>query len=202
MAPQLQLLGRIARLQIQTAPLKLGEKPDQRYDPAALLVVETLTLTAAGAEARRPAGLGGERVLDVHHLQHPQSRQNQGENALSVGFTAHYAALRAHFGEHAALGCAGENIIVATDQRITLDTIRGGLFIQGAAQSALVALDQVQVAAPCLPFTRYMLREPAAGDKLKRSLQFLDGGLRGFYVALAGAGPVTVILGDPVFVAA
>ena len=91
----LQLLGRIARLQIQTAALKTGDKPRERYDPAALLAVETLTLTNAGAEARGP---GGERVLDVHHLRHPQSRQHQGENALSVGFTAHYAAMRERFG--------------------------------------------------------------------------------------------------------
>ena len=195
----LQLLGRIARLQIQTAALKTGDKPRERYDPAALLAVETLTLTNAGAEARGP---GGERVLDVHHLRHPQSRQHQGENALSVGFTAHYAAMRERFGAHVALGCAGENLIVETERRVTLDLVRRGMFIQTPGRPAPVALTRLQVAAPCRPFTRYLLQEPPGSDNLKEALQFLGEGQRGFYAALAEAGPATVALGDLVFVAA
>lgn len=196
----MQLLGPITRLQIQTAALKTGVKPHERYDPGALLVVETLTLTSAGAEARGPHG---EPVLDVHHLRHPQTRQYQGENALSLGFTAHYAAMRARFGAVVAPGCAGENLIVETAQPVTPAQVQGGVFLQTKGRPEPARLAQIQVAAPCRPFTRYLLgAEPAEGEDLKAALQFLGDGRRGFYAALAEAGPVPVALGDLVFVAA
>ena len=72
--------------------------------------------------------------------------------AISVGFTAHYAAMRARFGEHAVLGCAGENIIVETEGRITLDDVSSGFVIQ-TASGAQVELSGGRVAEPCRPFT-------------------------------------------------
>lgn len=190
-------LGRIARLQIQRAPLKTGPKPDQRYDPGALLAVETLTLTTQGAEARGPDGAW---LLDVHHARHPQTRQNNGENALSVGFTAHYARMRERFGAHVELGCAGENILVETGHPVALEQAAGGFVIETAAGTR-VRLGSVLVAAPCRPFTRYLLQQSAEPDRLKAGLHFLDGGMRGFYAALPQAEPAVVSVGDTVYLA-
>lgn len=198
MEPQLQLLGPIVRLQIQTAALKIGAKPREAYDPAALLAVDTLTLTEAGAEAHWP---DGERVLDIHNRHHPATRQFEGENALSVGFTAHYDLMREHFGGPVTLGCAGENVIVAVERRIPLEQVARGLVIHGAGRPAPARLHRIMAAAPCRPFTRYLLRAEADDEaaSLKAGLQFLGGGMRGFYAALAGAEPVTVRAGDLVF---
>lgn len=191
------LLGTIVRLQIQTAALKTGVKPDQRYSPDALLAVETLTLTPEGAEARGPEG---ERVLDIHHARHPATRQMDGENALSFGFTSHYAAIQARFGPGLALGGAGENILIAAEREIPLAEVAAGLWIRSAPRPA--RLEQILPAAPCVPFTRYLLRGPADGDTLKPALQFLNAGRRGFYARLAGAEALTVSVGDQVFTAA
>lgn len=193
----LTFLGRIARLQIQRAPLKTGQKPEQRYEPSALLAVETLTLTPQGAEARGP---GGARLLDVHHARHPQTRQNDGENALSVGFTAHYARMRERFGEQVRLGCAGENILVETGETVAPEQAAGGFVVETAA-GRRVRLGRVRVAAPCRPFTRYLLQPGAEPGRLKDGLQFLDGGLRGFYVSLLQAEPAVVSVGDTVYLA-
>lgn len=192
--PGLTELGRIVRLQIQRAALKIGVKPHERYDPAALLAVETLTLTAHGAEADDPAG---GRVLDIHHALHPHSRNADGENALSIGFTAHYAAMQARFGPLVALGCAGENLLVASEQAPSLAALAGGLVIHTQA-GGLVRLGSVLVAAPCRPFTRYLLSGTDEDDTLKAGLQFLNGGRRGFYVALAQPEPATIAIGDRV----
>lgn len=192
----MQPLGRIVRLQIQTTALKIGAGPHETYDPGALLSVEALTLTPDGAEARLPEG----PVLDVHHARHPETRQNDGENALSVGFTAHYARMRERFGEHVALGCAGENVIIDAAQSVTPEWAVGGFVIETAA-GVRARLGSVLVAAPCRPFTRYLLQQSSEPDRLKEGLQFLDGGLRGFYVALHQAEPAVVSVGDTVYLA-
>ncbi len=186
-------LGRIVRLQIQRAALKVGEKPHERYDPAELLAVPALTLTAHGVAADDPAG---GRWLDVHHALHPQSRNFEGENALSLGFTAHYAAMRARFGPLVADGCAGENIIVESELAPDLAALAGGLVIH--TSGGLVRLGAVQVAAPCRPFTRYLRSGSGDDDTLKADLQFLNGGRRGFYAALAQPEPALIAVGDRV----
>src|SRR5689334_6720356 len=126
----LRPLGRVVRLQVQRSKLKLGEKPNRVYDPAPLLAVNELTLTPEGALARLP---DGGMVIDVHHAAHPDTRNLDRSNDLSVGFTPHYAAMRARFGEHLSDGCAGENILIETTGRVTLADIAGGLVFQPAA---------------------------------------------------------------------
>jgi len=188
---RLTLLGRIVRLQIQRSSLKLGEKPHRVYDPAPLRAVDALTLTRDGALARAD---DGSMVLDIHHAAHPATRNNGGANDLSVGFTGHYDAMRARFGPHLLDGLAGESILVAATGQVPLAAVAGGLVVRRAASGAQVALDEVRVALPCVEFSRYALRSEGAED-VKAALQFLDGGLRGFYCTYAGE-PITIDVGD------
>ncbi|MCS6910503.1 MAG: MOSC domain-containing protein [Anaerolineales bacterium] len=188
-------LGKIVHLQIQRASLKTGEKPNRIYDPAPLLAVQSLTLTPHGAEAHLP---DGSVLLDIHNARHPETKNSENENALSIGFTHHYELMRRRFGEHVPLGCGGENIIVETERRIELSEVAGGLVIQ-TADGALVRLENVRVAEPCRPFAGYLLGRQVDGDTLKAGVQFLQAGMRGYYLRLAGDAPATVRLGDAVF---
>jgi hypothetical protein len=192
----LYFLGKIVRLQIQRAPLKVGEKSNRLYDPAPILSVDELTLTPQGALARLP---DGATLLDVHHAHHPQTRNNDGVNPLSVGFTAHYAAIRARYGDHVTDGCAGENILIETERRVTLDDLAGGMIIHPASRNSLVWLRVSKVAAPCRPFSGFVTHATEAAV-VKETLQFLDDGLRGFYCALARTRSATIAVGDEVFI--
>jgi hypothetical protein len=189
-------LGRIVRLQIQRSPLKLGERPNRTYDPTPLLAVDELTLTAQGAVARTPDGVS---LLDVHHTGHPHTRNVAGVNALSVGFTPHYAAIRARYGDHVTNGCAGENILIETDGIVDFGLIAGGLAIQPAGDAAPVWLRVNKIAAPCREFSGYVMSGPGSAA-LKEALQFLNDGMRGFYCGLAQVEPAIIAVGDPVFI--
>lgn len=192
----LRPLGRVVRLQIQRSKLKLGEKPNRYYDPAPLLAVDDLTLTPEGALARLP---DGGTLVDVHHAAHPETRNLDRTNDLSVGFTSHYAAMRERYGEHLVDGCAGENILIETTGRVRLADIAGGLVIQPAGGGRPVWLRVVRHDPPCREFSGYASRsgEP---EVIKETLQFLDDGLRGFYCALGNPAPVVVSVGDEVLV--
>lgn len=167
-------LGKIVRLQIQPTRLKTGEKPNQVYDPTALISVPELTLTPQGAYAY----VAGEKTLDVHHRDHPQTRNNDGRNDLSVNFTVHYQEMRARYGAHMVEGCAGENILIACDTHIDLNKIQKGLIFGEAATD--VCLTNVVVALPCQPFSKFTAQTTEAAQ-IKEALQFLDHGQRGFY---------------------
>ena len=188
--------GRIVRLQIQRSPLKLGEKPNRTYDPSPLLAVDELTLTPQGAVARTPDGTS---VLDVHHIGHPQTRNVAGVNTLSVGFTTHYVAIRARYGEHVTDGCAGENILIEMDGIVDFGLIAGGLAIQPANAAAPVWLRVNKIAAPCREFSGYVMSGPGSAAP-KEALQFLNDGMRGFYCGLAQAEPAIIAVGDPVLI--
>ena len=190
----LQPLGRVVRLQIQRSRLKLGEKPNRWYDPAPLLAVNELTLTPEGALARLP---DGGMLIDIHHAAHPETRNNERLNDLSVGFTPHYAAMRERYGEHLSDGCAGENILIETNGVVKLAEIAGGLVIQPAGGGRPARLRAVRVAAPCREFSGYASRS-SEPQVIKEALQFLDDGLRGFYCALDNPVPVQVAVGDEV----
>lgn len=197
MKSNLRPLGKIVRLQIQRSTLKVGEKPNRRYDPSALLAVDELTLTPDGALVQLAAG---GPLLDVHHVGHPETRNNEGINDLSVGFTTHYMAMRERFGDHVADGCAGENILVETTSSIELSTLEGGIVIRSANGTPPVWLKNFRVAAPCRPFSGYVLNRMVDEATLKATLQFLDNGLRGFYCTLPDEKPVTIAVGAEVLV--
>jgi hypothetical protein len=156
--------------------------------------VEELTLTRTGASARTA---DGSFTIDVHNSAHPYTK-NGGVNGLSVLFTSHYREMQARFGGHLSTGCAGENILVETQEVVPLEEVARGIVLE--AKDGPATLGGVVVAAPCTSFSGFALgsRDPATPD-LKRALQFLDRGMRGYYCALAGEGTATLALGAQVF---
>lgn len=189
----MRTIGTVTRLQVQRSSLKTGEKPNRLYDPAPLLPVPRLTVTPDGVLG---AGTEGGWIVDVHHRAHPETKNEDGLHGVSVGFTSHYAAMRARFGERIVVGCAGENIIVAADRTFTYDDLAAGVAIVATDGPERVRLRVLQVAHPCRPFTGWASGGRVEADVLKAHLQFLDGGTRGFYCVGEGAG--TVQLGDRV----
>lgn len=187
-------LGRVVRLQIQRSSLKTGEKPHRSYDPAPILAVHRIAVTAEGVlgEASDQTWL-----VDVHHRAHPHTKNPDAQHGVSVGFTSHYTAMRDRFGARIALGCAGENIVVETQARYSLEELQGGVALCLADGTELVRLGVLDVAHPCRPFTGWALGDIVETEVLKSHLQFLDGGMRGFYCVGEGSGIVSV--GDRLF---
>ena len=183
-------------MQVQVEPLKQGERGGRWYEPAPITAVAGLRLEPDGV-----CGVGDTVLLDVHHRDHPRSRF-RGDNGISIGFTAHYAVMRAAFGPHVADGIAGENILVASTRVWTEAELAGGLLV--ATADGVVLLDRVLVAAPCVEFSRFCLGLNPADRPDRRvtaALRALDGGVRGFYATASGAalpGPV-IRPGDHVF---
>lgn len=189
-------IGHVERLQVQLARLKTGEKPHQVYDPVSLRVVPALRVTQKGV-----VGLAdGQELLDVHHTDHEYSRNRPGAG-VSFNFDSHYERMREHLNPHLQTGCAGENILITADRRFELSALSGGVAIE-TNDGTLIQLSQISVAHPCVPFSRYALNvESNPTDvKIKDTLIFLDGGMRGFYAELAGE-PAIVCPGDRVFIA-
>lgn len=180
----MRLIGPIVRLQVQEASLKVGEPRRQRYEPAALRSVPALTLSEAGVRGWTETG---EPVDDVHHRDHPASKNRGGSNGVSICFTAHYDAIRQRFGEHLHDGLAGENILIATDQWLSEDDLGEGIIIETA--HGPIRLSEIIVATPCVEFTRYAMRYPedARPDRtVAEALRFLDAGTRGYYATYRG----------------
>jgi len=188
-------IGTIVRLQIQRSPLKTGEKPRRVYDPAPILAVDQLALGPDGV-----LGFAADHgwIVDIHHRAHPDTKNPDGRNGISLGFTAHYEAMRDRFGSRIGVGCAGENIIVDTARRFTIEELRNGVPILTPDGAELVRLAVLDVAHPCRPFTGWALGSTVESEALKAHLQFLDGGMRGFYCVGEATGVVSV--GDRVAV--
>jgi hypothetical protein len=185
----MRAIGNVVRLQIQRSSVKTGLSPHRVYDPAPILSVGCLALGPDGAY-----GLEPDRgwMVDIHHRSHPDSRNRDGEHGISVGFTGHYRAMRDRFGDRVELGCAGENIIVETPGRLTLDELLSGLAVLSPAGEEVLRLTVLDVAHPCRPFTGWALGGMVERDVLRDHLQFLDGGMRGFLCAAEKTGMVSV----------
>ena len=193
----MQPIGHITRLQVQTSPLKLGQRPYRVYDPAPIRATPAMRLTREGV-----IGLeGGQAFMDVHHARHPQSRRRGETNAISLNFTAHYRRMRDRYGPHLADGVAGEGILIESDRIWTEDELQLGLVIV-TRRGRAVRLECIVVAAPCAPFSRFALALDvhAPPEMIKETLQFLDGGTRGFLAQLDGH-EAEIQVGDAVFVA-
>ncbi len=181
-------IGRVVRLQVQTDSLKRGERPRRVYDPEPLFEVARLRLSPSGAVGVTGAG---DEVLDVHNPEHPRAKTAPGRE-VSFGFTSHYARMHDRYGDHVTTGCAGENVLVESGRLWTLEDFRAGLAFRNAA-GALLLLDQVTVAAPCVEFSRFSLADPQASPQdLKPVLQFLDAGTRGYVFTPGGNGEVAI----------
>src|SRR5436309_2761993 len=191
----MRTIGTITRLQIQRGSLKRGEKATRVYDPTPLLSVPALNVTPEGALGASPDGADAW-IVDVHHRAHPYTKNEDGLHGISLGFTAHYDAMRQHFGGTLEVGCAGENIIATSERRFGYDELAGGVAILAPDGSERVRLKVLQVAHPCRPFTGWALGKQVEPEELKKHLQFLDGGMRGFYCVGEGTG--TVSLGDQI----
>jgi hypothetical protein len=193
-------IGTVVRLQIQRTPLiqSAPSRGDRTYDPAPLLSVERMMVSARGALGWCDGGW----MLDVHHADHPQVR-GRGLRGLSMGFTSHYHAMTERFG-HVPLGVAGENVIAETPRRWTADELEGGVVVRPGGGGDDLVLRPVRPAEPCLEFTSFLLTLPrrAARDDVASELEFSSGGTRGFLVDPGSVRtPQPVAVGDEVWLA-
>ena len=199
MSENIRELGRVKLVQVQPNGLIIKSPSGYFYDASRLVKVDSLTITSLGIEADT---LEGEHVLDIHHIDHPDKAYDN-DDLVSIGFTSHYKAMRAHFGEHMVDGIAGENIIIEYEPEVWLDDLGGQIAFENANTGRLARLDVVSYAAPCDEFSHFAARSqdkrlPAA--KLKSTLQFLGNGRRGFLLVLInGQEQATVRSGDRVF---
>jgi hypothetical protein len=177
-------VGTVVRLQVQRSRLKPGPATTRVYDPSPLLEVEALQVTDRGCVGL----LGSDRFLDVHHADHPDSRNRGLANGLSMLPTTGYPALRQRYGPHLVTGVAGESVLVAVDGPWPV----GDLLLETDDQPLL--LTDVVAAPPCVEFSRFCLGiEPGpVGDDVKQALLDLDGGARGYYARVTGEGRVVL----------
>lgn len=180
-------IGTVVRLQVQRSRLKPGERGARVYDPAPLLEVEALEIGPRGV-----VGLTAEGpVLDVHHADHPDTRNVKLLNGLSLLPQAHYAVMRARFGRHMADGMAGESLLLETGGPWAADFLTGPLALE-TADGGLLELTDPMVASPCVEFSRFCLGRAIGpvDDEVQDAMTDLDGGVRGFYVRTAGTARV------------
>ncbi len=186
-SPDLELIGPIVRLQVQTRSLKRGERPRSWYDPAAILSLNVVRIDAGGVTGIDDAS--GDDIGDLHHRDHPASK-HRGENGVSLGFTSHYSRMRDRFGAHLTDGIAGENIIVETDQIVGTDDLDHGVVI--VTGDGPVELGSAEIAKPCAEFSKFCAGyapDQLADSVITETLQFLYDGTRGFYVTYEQGGP-------------
>ena len=192
----MRVIGSIVRLQVQEVSLKVAGPRWRRYDPAGLRSVRVLELNDGGVRGWTDESAP---LDDVHHRDHPSSKNRGGENGISVGFTSHYCAMRERFGNHLGDGIAGENILVETDALLTESELAGGIVVM-TADGREIRLDRIFPAAPCVEFSRYALQFPddaRPDETVAEALRFLNDGTRGYYASYHG--PTTRIsLGDRV----
>ena len=181
----MELIGTVVRLQVQRSRLKPGPPTTRVYDPAPLLEVAALDVGPRGVVGVTEGG----PLVDVHHADHPDSRNRRLGNGLSLMPQAHYAALRARYGDHVLDGTAGESLLLATNGPWT--DLPADLVLE-AVDGDLVPLALVEPAPPCVEFSRWCLRAPAGdvGPAVLAGLDDLGGGARGFYAQPLAAGRV------------
>lgn len=172
------VIGVVGRLQVQRSRLKPGPATTRVYDPAPLCEVEALEVGPRGCRGL----VDGEWVLDVHHADHPDSRNVQLVNGLSLLPRSHYARMADRYGDHLVVGVAGESVLLDTDGDLTVDDLAGELVLETA--DGVVEVGDAMVAAPCVEFSRFALgiAPGPVGDDVKEALVVLDDGTRGFYV--------------------
>lgn len=186
-AVDLTPLGTVVRLQVQRSRLKPGPAATRAYDPAPLLEVEALEVGPRGVVGQTTDG----PVLDVHHADHPDTRNRRLANGLSLLPRAHYAALRERYGPHLTDGVAGESLLLDTAGPWAEADLAGTLWLE-TTDGELLELGEAVAAPPCVEFSRFCLRLPPGpvGDDVRQALVDLDGGARGFSASVTGTGRV------------
>lgn len=200
MIENLHLLGNVKLTQLQPTGLIINTPSGEFYDPSRRVVVDSLQISPLGIEAITP---DGEHMLDIHHIDHPDKKY-ENDDLVCIGFSSHYAAMRARFGDHIVDGVAGENIIIQVEKEIWPEDLGQRIGFQSSETGDLTLLDVVRYAAPCEEFSHFVAqsqhqRLPAA--ELKATLQFLGNGRRGYLLVLSdGQKSAIVQPGDRVFV--
>lgn len=176
-------IGQISFIQVQRSSLKVERGTESYYDPAPLTAVEYLLLLPQGVIG---VTADGNQVMDIHHEYHPNSHNHNGVNGVSIGFTAHYRAMRSMLGGHLVNGIAGENILAESNISHRLADLGERLAIQDQQTGRYIYLSGLRVATPCVEFSLFAANHgmPLPAKQLKEVLQFLDGGTRGFYARL------------------
>ncbi len=199
MAENFRRIGVVSLTQVQPVGLIVDTPSGYLYDPSRRVEVPHLHLTAHGVEGETTQG---ERMLDIHHAHHPDTHNN-GQNAISIGFTSHYREMRARFGSHMQDGVGGENIIIDSDQQFWLEDLGRQLVFQDQESDRKVYFDVIKFAAPCEEFSHFAANsqhERLSAEELKATLQFLADGRRGFLLALSeGQESALIKPGDLVF---
>jgi len=192
-------LGRVKLVQLQPSGLIIEKPSGSFYDASRRVEVDRVLITSKGIEATTPSG---ERVLDIHHIDHPDKAYDNND-LVCIGFTSHYDAMRARFGEHMVDGIAGENIIIEYEKEIWPEDLGTQIAIESNETGQRTLLDVVCFAAPCDEFSHFAAqsqheRLPAA--ELKSTLKFLNNGRRGFLLVLSDGQKDAIIQpGDRVF---
>jgi hypothetical protein len=193
-------LGHVKLVQVQPSGLIIETPSGYFYDASRRLEVDCLQITALGIEATTPEG---EQVLDIHHISHP-GKAYDNNDLVCIGFTSHYEAMRAHFGEHMVDGIAGENIIIEYKEEVWSEDLGKRIAVENQDTGHIALLDLISFAAPCSEFSHFAARsqnEQLPAEKLKDTLQFLGNGRRGFLLVLSdGQEAAEVRRGDKVFV--
>ena len=187
-------LWEIVRLQVQRRPMKQGKAPLRWYEPSALHAVASIEVGPSGVHGIAD---DGERIIDVHHRDHPLTRDAKGTAGVTVMGTGDYRALRERYGEHLTDGIAGETILVDVPDGLAGVALPPTLTVQTGTGN--MVLHQVRVADPCVEFSRFCLRRPhtdKVDQQLRDTLVDLDAGARG-YRSVAG-GEAVIRLGDTV----
>ncbi len=187
------LLGAVVKTQIHVDRMVT----DGRYEDHKILEVDELWLGQDGVIGQ----LAGQSLLHGHHRLHPNKtrgdrpREFRPNRLLSIGFTGHYAQMAERFGD-APIGCAAEDIIVEHDGTVPLERLSAGVQLRRDGQ--VVELNEVAVAKPCVPFTKWLLRDQNADDAIVApNRAFLEDGMRGFVLGLADQHePVAIRVGD------
>ena len=192
-------IGHVSKVQLQPGGLIVEGPGRAVYDATRRLEVDRLQVSRRGVEC---IGSGGERVLDIHHLDHPDKAYEDQDDLICVAFTSHYIAMRAEFGSHMVDGVAGENILVDHPWEIWPQSLSQNLGIVNQYTGEMSVFDLVDPTTPCVEFSRFCAQdENVATNRLGEILRFLSNGRRGFlYVLNAAHEKVAVQSGDPVFV--
>jgi hypothetical protein len=193
---------RILRLQIQTRPMKAGRAPYREYRPEALQQVDALTISERGSEGQWSDPTGRRRALDVHHQEHPQSRDRKGTAGITVMGTGDYRRLRDVYGPHLVDGAAGESVLVDAADGLAGIAFPDEFTIMTAGGPIGFRLGRV--ADPCVEFSRFCLGEQPSdevSDAVRTALIDLNDGHRGYRAAAVGSGTIRVgdivLLGQP-----
>ena len=181
------VLGTVVRLQVQRSRLKPGLRGARVYDPAALLEVTALDVGPRGVVGVTTTG----PVLDVHHADHPDSRNVRLVNGLSLLTRGHYDRLRQAYGPHLVDGVAGESLLLDAVRPWSARDLQGALELE--TEDGWLLLGEVVPAPPCVEFSRFCLDDltaDAGGEPVQTALEQLDRGARGFYASTSGTGRV------------